>query len=286
MGLLHDKMLADMRLRNLAANTQERYLQQARDFAAYFRRSPIEMGEPEIREFLLHLIRDRQLSPATHYVYVGALKFLYRVTLRRPEEVERIPWPKVPRKLPDILSRGEVEQLLNSARSIKYQAIAMIAYGAGLRVSEVCSLQVTDIDSKRMLIHVRGGKGRKDRYVRLSHRLLAVLRAYWRRARPSGPYLFPGQNPQRSLTRVAAHYGLQRVAAQCAFTKRVSMHRLRHAYATHLLELGVDVVSIQHLLGHSSLLTTLRYLHMSSKQLGNVASPLDQLGTAKARRLG
>jgi site-specific recombinase XerD len=280
MGLLHDKMLADMRLRNFAENTRQTYLQQARDFAAHFRRSPAEMGEQEIRDFLLHLTQDKHISPATHHVYVGALKFLYRVTLGRPEEVERIPWPKVPRKLPDILSRGEVEQLLNSVRSIKYQAILMIAYGAGLRVSEICSLKLTDIDSERMLIHVCG-KGRKDRYVRLSHRLLAVLRAYWRKARPQGPYLFPGPNPERPLTRAAVHRVLKAIEARCGLAKRVTMHRLRHAYATHLLELGVDLLSIQHLLGHSSLRTTLRYLHMSGQHLGSVVSPLDRLGTRR-----
>ena len=176
MGHMREKMKADLELKGFAIATQKEYLLRVRHFAAHFRRSPDQLGEREVREFLLHLLNKKQVKPATHRMYVAALKFLYVTTLRRPQEVANIPWPKVPRSLPDVLSGEEIRALLQAVKSIKHRAILMVAYGGGLRIQEACSLRTTDIDSKRMLIHIHQGKRGKDRFVMLSDRLLIFLR--------------------------------------------------------------------------------------------------------------
>jgi site-specific recombinase XerD len=278
-------MEADLRLRGLAGVTQRTYLRVARAFAAHFRRSPAEMGEEEIREFLLHL-EDKKLRPATRFVYTAALKFLYRVTLRRPEEVGRIPFPKVPRKLPDILSGTEVKRLLEAMRSLKHRAIIMVTYASGLRIQEAVSLKPGDIDSARRVIHVRLGKGRKDRLVPLSPRCLLLLREYWKAFRPSGPYLFPGQQRGAHLTARAVSEVLGKAVREAGIRKRVTPHVLRHCFTTHLLEAGADVTLVQQLLGHRSLQTTIRYAHVRSTAAVRTGSPLDLLGTAEGEPLG
>jgi site-specific recombinase XerD len=286
MGHIRDKMKADLELRGCALTTQKEYLRRAFNFVAYHRRSPAVMGEKEIREYLLYLVKDKKVGPATHHIYVAAIKFLYTTTLKRPEEVAAIPWPKRPRTLPDILSGQEVEQILGGFRAIKHRAILMLAYGAGLRISEACSLGVGDIDSKRMLIHVRVGKQSKDRYVMLSGRLLDVLRAYWKSVRPTGPYLFPGGIPGRPITPAAVQRVLHDVVKRANLKKRVTPHLLRHCFATHLLETGTDIRTIQRLLGHASVQTTARYTKVSTEHVGRTKSPLDLLGTKKGKVLG
>lgn len=278
MGQLRDKMTEDLRLKGFSRHTRDAYLRCAADFAAHFGRSPAVLGEAHIRTFLLHLVNERKAKPATHRMYLAAIKFLFIITLRRPHEVARIPWPKVPVPLPDILSPAEIEQLLTAVGSIKHRAILMTAYGAGLRISEICSLRPIDIDSQRMLIHVRLGKGGKDRFVMLSQRLLEVLRQYWRLVRPSGPYLFPGGKPEHHLTASAVQRALHKVVAQTGLAKRVTPHSLRHCFATHLLEVGTDVRTIQRLLGHGSIRSTARYTHVSERHIGQTRSPLDRLG--------
>jgi site-specific recombinase XerD len=270
-------MEEDLRLHGLRNGTRQNYLRCVRDLAAYHWRSPAEMGAPELRRFLLHLITERSLAPSTVGVYVGALKFLYRVTLKRPEEVRDLVRPKRVQRLPDVLSQGEIEQLLGAVRSIKSRAILMTAYGAGLRVSELCALRFTDIDSKRMLIHVRDGKGGKDRYVILCQRLLVTLREYYSSERPRPPYLFPGREPDRPMAPKSVANMLSRVASRCGMKKRVSPHVLRHSFATHLLEAGTDVITIQQLLGHRRLQTSVRYMHVTEKRLGRLLSPLENL---------
>lgn len=279
MGKLRDQMLDELKLRGLSPATQKEYLLRVRQFAAHFRRSPTEMGEVEVRVFLHHLIDERKLSPSSHAGYVSALRFLYCVTLRRPEAMATIPYPKTPTKLPDVLSRDEVEKLLLSTHSLKHRTLFMVGYGAGFRISEACALQTTDIDRPRMLIHVRKGKGAKDRFVMLSPRLLTALEEYWRFARPDGKYFFPGRGTDRPLTREAAHRALAKVVASCGFNKHVSPHSLRHAFATHLLEAGTDLRIIQRMLGHSSINTTARYTHVTPLHAGTVKSPLDLLPT-------
>ncbi len=279
MGLIRDRMIEDMKLRGFAENTQKCYLQHARKYAEHYRRSPSELGEEEVRKFLKHLVDEQHVKPTTVRAYVASLKFLYGITLDRPEVVARIPWPKVPRKLPDILSGTEVEQVLAALRSMKHRAILMTAYGCGLRVTEACSLLVTDIDSNRGFIHIRQGKRNKDRYVLLPQRLLLTLREYFKTTRPPGPYLFPGGKPGAPITRDAVERALKAAVQRLSLKKRLTPHSLRHAFATHLLELGTNVRVVQELLGHGSARSTTRYTHVSRELVGRVKSPLDVLGT-------
>ncbi len=275
MGKLHDQMKEDLLLKAYSPNTMRSYLRCARRFAEHYMRSPEEMGAQEVRDFLLHLVRDRQASPATLDMYVCALKFLYNVTLKRPEVVKGISHPKRPKTLPVVLSPEEVLQIFAAIRSVKHKAIIATAYAAGLRISEVCGLRIVDIDSQRKRIHVRSGKGKKDRYVMLGESLLALLRQYYQKARPKGEYLFPGYNPQRPLCTTAVSQVLRKVVRQTGLAKKVSMHTLRHGFATHLLEAGTDIRILQVLLGHSSIRTTLRYTHITDRLLQKLVSPLD-----------
>jgi integrase/recombinase XerD len=278
MGALRERMAVDLRLRGLSPITQRRYLRCVERFVAHHRRSPTALGEADIRAFLDHLVRAQRVSRATQRVYVAALHFLYRVTLDRPVVVRRIPFPRDTReRLPEILSAAEVERLIGSARRPKSRAMLMTLYGAGLRVSEVCELVPADIDSQRMLTRVRQGKGNTDRYVMLSPRLLMTLRAYWRRRPPRGPYLFPSPRPDQPLSRMAVFRVVRRAARRAGLRKRVNPHMLRHCFATHLLEAGMDIRVIQVLLGHRSLRTTARYVLVSRAHVGTVARPLDAL---------
>jgi integrase/recombinase XerD len=275
MGKLHDRMQEDLLLKAYSPHTQRAYLSCARHFARHYLRSPEEMGEQEIRGFLLHLARDRQASPATLSMYVNALKFLYNVTLKRPEAVKGISHPKRPKTLPVILGPEEVLRILAAIRSVKYKAIIATAYAAGLRISEVCGLRLADIDSQRMRIHVRSGKGKKDRLVMLGESLLALLRQYYQEVRPPGEYLFSGQKPQRPISTTAVRKVLRKVIRETGLAKKVTMHTLRHCFATHLLEAGTDTRILQVLLGHSSIRTTLRYTHITDRLVQKLVSPLD-----------
>jgi site-specific recombinase XerD len=280
MGKLHDRMKGDLLLKAYSPHTQSAYLRCARHFASHYMRSPEEMGEQEIRGFLLHLVRDRKASPATLGMYVNALKFLYNITLKRPEAVKEIPHPKRPKTLPVILSPQEVLRIFAAIRSVKHKAIMATAYAAGLRISEVCGLRIADIDSQRRRIHIRSGKGKKDRYVILGESLLALFRQYYQKVRPKGEYLFPGQKPQRHITPTAVRQVLRKVIRETALSKKVTMHTLRHCFATHLLEAGTDIRILQVLLGHSSIRTTLRYTHITDRLLQKLVSPLDLIQPA------
>ena len=284
MGTLCQRMTEDLKLKNYAAKTTTEYLACARRFAAFHMRSPVEMGKEEIRDFLLSVaIRS---GPESLKMHIAGLRFLYTTTLRRPEEVAALAWPKVPRRLPDILSGSEIEALLDAVEPLEHRAVAMTAYGTGLRISEACSLLSTDIDSKRMLIHVRDGKRARDRYVMLPQRLLAFLREYWRQLRPSGTYLFPGTKAGRSIKPDSVRNALKKGITKAGITKRVTFHGLRHSFATHLLETGTDIRVIQTLLGHASIRSTTRYTQVSRKHVGRVKSPLDLLGKKQGRVLG
>ena len=277
MGKLHDQMQEDLLLKAYSPHTMRNYLRCARHFASHYMKSPEEMGEQEIRGFLLHLVRDRKASPATQDMYVNALKFLYNITLKRPEVVKDLSHPKRPKTLPVILSPEEVLRVLAAIRSVKHKAIIATAYAAGLRISEVCRLRIADIDSQRMRIHVRSGKGKKDRYVMLGDSLLALLRQYYQAVRPQGEYLFPGQKPQRHITPTAVRQVLRKVIRETGLSKKVTMHTLRHCFATHLLEAGTDIRILQVLLGHSSIRTTLRYTHITDRLVQKLVSPLDMI---------
>lgn len=285
MGELRDRMTRDLALRNLATATQKEYLRCCCAFVRYHMKSPLELGETALKEYLAHL-QLKGAGPETLKMNVAGLKFLYGVTLDRAEVAERLPWPKVPHKKPDILSGSEVEMLLQAVPSLVPRMALTTAYGAGLRVSEVCRLRVEDIDSKRGVIHVRLGKGQKDRYVMLANRLLLALRAYWGQVQPEGGWLFPGAKPGQPLSPDAVRKALERATKAVKVKKKVTAHGLRHAFATHLLEAGTDIRIIQVLLGHTSIRTTARYAQVSAKHIASVQSPLDLLGTKKGAPLG
>jgi site-specific recombinase XerD len=284
MGELKERMTSDLRLRGFATKTCIEYIRCCKKFVAYTRRSPSEIGESEIREYLEHLLDVKKVGLATLKMSVAALKFLYCITLGRPEEVARIPWPKVPKPLPDILSSTEVERLLESIRSPKIRLIVMTAYGTGLRIGEVCALETRDIDSVRMLIHVRNGKGGRDRMVMLPQRLLQYLRIYWKETRPKGKLFFPGTEEGRPKSIDTVRDAIHKAARDAGIHKRVTPHILRHSFATHLLENGTDIRTIQVLLGHSSIRTTERYVQVSKKQIAQTVSPLDLMGTQEGKK--
>lgn len=284
MGQLRERMLEDLKLSGYSPATAQVYLHYGKEFTKHFRRSPREMGEEEVRAFLLHLLDVRRLSHDSYRQCYAALKFLYRVTLKRPFEVESLPRPRKIRRLPQVLSGTEVEALLRAFTQPKYRTLAMVMYAAGLRVSEACRLRVGDIDSPRMLLHVRQGKGGQDRTVMLSRRLLKNLRAYWKKERPRD-YLFPAARTP-SLNPSSVRQVVHRAGQKAGLRKRVYPHLLRHSFATHLVEMGVDVTVIQALLGHRHLAATTRYTQVSRRHIQRLQSPLDVLGTPKGRILG
>ena len=286
MGKLAEKMIEDLVLRRFAPSTCENYVSCARAFAAYHWRSPQEMGEQEVRQFLLYLALEKKVGAATQKMHVAGIKFLYAETLGRPEVVAGIPWPKVRQTLPAILSGTEMDELLGAFDSIKYRAIVMTTYGSGLRIGEVCTLQTNDVDSRRMLIHLHNAKGGRDRYVTLPERVLFLLRRYWIEEGIKGPEVFPGQHPGTSISASAVRNKLHEAARKAKLTKRVTPHCLRHSFATHLLELGTDLRVIQMLLGHRSIRTTVRYARVTDKHVARIQSPVDVLGTPAAKKLG
>ena len=285
MGLLRDRMAEDLKLRGFSPITQKSYLRYAQRFVDHYGRSPLRLGEREVRDFLLHLVREERVAPSTQIVCVASLKFLYDVTLKRPQVVESIPYPKKPLVLPVVLSGSEVRRLLDCIAAVQHRTICVVMYATGLRVTEACNLQPSDIDAGRGLLRVRQGKGRKDRDVPVGEKLLAVLREYWRVVRPAGPYLFPGEVADRPVTRETIHYALRKAARAAKISKRVSPHTLRHCFATHLLEMGTDLRIIQVLLGHARIETTMLYLHVARERLATIKSPLDVLGTPEGEIL-
>jgi len=285
MGQLRDRMAEDLRLAGYSGETIRNYLHCAKHFAKHFMRSPAEMGETEVRTYLLHLLDERNLSHVTYRQYHASLKFLYTVTLKRPLEIESIPRHRGKPGLPIVLSGSEVQSLFATMRHPKYRAIAMVTYAAGLRVREACGLRIADIDSKRGLIRVCRGKGGKDRYVMLSAKLLFELREYWKLARPRD-FLFTGESELVPLTPGAVRRAMHSAALEAGIKKNVTPHVLRHSFATHLLELGVDLRVVQVLLGHYSIEMTARYASVSTQHVQRLQSPFDLLGTPKGSLLG
>jgi integrase/recombinase XerD len=272
---LRQRFIDDLRLRNYARRTIDTYVGQVAAFAKHFGRSPAVLGPADVRAYQLHLLQ-RRVSWSTFNQAACALRFLYRTTLGRPEELPFIPFGKRPKTLPSVLSPDEVLRLLDAAPPGRDRVLLQVAYGCGLRLNELLHLRVTDIDSARMVLHVRQGKGAKDRLVPLSLRLLQELRTYWLRGRPKA-WLFPGRTAEGTLTSSNVQRRFTRLVQKVGLTKHCSMHTLRHSYATHLLEAGVDVLTLKALLGHSSLQTTARYLHVSTQRLRQTPSLLDLL---------
>lgn len=271
---LRRRMIDDMMLRNLSPATQRSYLHAVTKFSRYFGRSPNRLGLEDVRAFQVYLVSQGISWPSLNQT-VCALRFFYGVTLNRGEIPERIAYARMPRKLPAILSADEVVRFLEAVPSLKARAALTTAYAAGLRVSEVVSLKVGDIDSDRMLLQVRHGKGAKDRTVMLSAQLLDILRTYWRLTRPTD-WLFPGREG-RPINVTVLHSACRSAAKAAGLTKMVSVHTLRHSFATHLLESGVDIRIIQVLLGHNSLSTTARYTQVAMITIAAAQSPLDRL---------
>src|SRR5215470_16849652 len=277
MGQLRDRMEQDLKLKGVSPATIRNYLLYCRKFAAFYMRSPEELGVAEIRAFLLHQIEVEQLAYASYRQVYAALKFLYSVTLGRPSDVTRIPFPKrQPSKLPKVLTVAELTAFFAALRKPRYRALFMTCYAAGLRLGEACHVRVEDIDSQRMVLRVRAGKGGKERLTLLSPRLLEVLRAYWRLAKPSG-WLFPGATTARPVATDTARSVFHRARVQAGLPDGYTPHSLRHSFATHLLDAGTDLVLIQHLLGHRSIKTTSGYIHVSLTPLQQAQSPLDRL---------
>lgn len=274
------RMSEDMQIRNLAPLTQRSYLQQISQFACHFRKSPELLGPAEIRAYQLYLTQDKHLSASSVLVAVAAIRFLYKTTLKRNWNVDDvIPSCRKPQKLPVVMSPEEVHRFLMAVENPKHRVILTVCYAAGLRVSEAVRLTPEAIDSQRMVIHVEAGKGRKDRYVMLSPKLLDILRAYWRKSRPN-QWLFPGHLPGRPISTAAVENFCRHMCERAAITKPVTPHSFRHAFAVHLLEAGTDVRTIQLLLGHRNLSTTARYLHLATNKICATSSPLDSLQPA------
>ena len=276
MGVFRDRMERDLQIRGFSPCTQQCYLGRLKEFVRFFKRPPDQLAIDEINRYQHHLTRERKVSWAVFNQSVAALRFFYGTTLQRDWDIRRIPYQKTGRKLPLVLSQQEVKTLLETPTNIKHRAILMTAYAGGLRVSEVVNLRVGDIDSQRMTLRIEQGKGRKDRYVMLSSKLLGVLRQYWKTVR-SRHWLFPGQIPERHLTRSAVERIFYQTRDRAGIAKKVSVHCLRHCFATHLLESGVNIRKIQVLLGHTSLRSTQVYTNIAKEFLDNTPSPLDLL---------
>ena len=273
------RMTEDMQVRHFSPRTQYAYLQQVSLFARHFGQSPALLGREQIRNYQLFLTNRKKMAPSSITVAISALRFLYQVTLKRGWDLgQSIPSPKRPRKLPVVASPEEVLRFLDCAPGLKHRAILTACYAAGLRVSEAVSLRPTDIDSRRQVIRIHQGKGRKDRYVMLSPRLLAVLRDYWRTHRPgSRQWLFPGASPAQPLTTKAVVLTCHKAQRLSHLSKPLTPHSLRHCFAVHLLEAGTDVRTIQLLLGYRNLSTTARTLHLAGSKVSTTTSPLDLL---------
>jgi integrase/recombinase XerD len=274
-------MLEELQRRNYSPETIRGYIFAVREFAEYYRKSPEQMGAEELRRYQVHLLQNRKLAPGTVEIRISALRFLYkRVLKRRDVTFDDLPFPKTPRKLPIVLSHEEVTRLIEAAPNLLYRTILMILYGTGLRRAEVVRLKVGDIDSQRMVIRVRQGKGSRDRDVPMSPKLLEALREYWRWNKPK-EYLFPSSPGHRGLEQPTSDktvwHACQSAAKRAGLHKALSPHTWRHTYATHLLEAGTDLRTIQLLLGHTHLEDTTVYLHLSQQRLHTAVNPLDQV---------
>ena len=278
-------MLEALQRRNLSPITTRIYLRAVEEFAQYFKKSPDRLRPEHIRQYQAHLITDRKLGAVSVTQHHSALRFFFLNTLKRPWMVANMPVPKRPFRLPEVLSREEVERLIQCAASPLHRIWLLTLYATGMRREELVQLRIDDIDSGRMVIHIRQGKGKKDRDVMLSPRLLEELRDYWRSANPKPKtYLFPGKGPHQSaevpIDSRSIFNAVRQAAKRAGIDKHVHPHTLRHCFATHLLESGADLPTIQLLLGHADLKTTCRYLHLSERHLKATASPLDSLRLA------
>jgi len=270
-------MIEDMQIRNLSVHTQKTYILQVGLFSRHFSKSPEGLGPEEIRTYQVYLTNEKELATSSILIAISALRFLYKVTLKKDWNFEEIiPAPKKPQKLPVVLSPEEVIQFLRCVAITKHRVILTTCYAAGLRIAEAVCLTPPAIDSKRMVLRVEQGKGKKDRYVMLSPKLLVILRDWWRVERPRH-WLFPGDRPGQHISKAAVERECQKTQRICKISKPITPHSMRHAFAVHLLEQGTDVRTIQLLLGHRSLATTAKYLRIATSKVCSTSSPLDLL---------
>ncbi|MFH1605492.1 MAG: site-specific integrase [Pseudomonadota bacterium] len=271
---LRRRYIEDLQLKHFAASTIKVYVHAVAAFARHFGKSPEKLDFKHVRKYLVHLIQDSGVSRGTYIVHLAALRHLYHVTLNRPGQLDALPIKNREHKLPLVLSQEEVQRLLSVTANLKHKALLMVAYDSGLRLSELRHLRVADIDSDRMTIRVRLGKGQKDRYARLTPALLKLLREYWLAYRPQ-TWLFPGETPDKPYDMATPGQILKKLCRKAGIQKRVSMHTLRHSFATHLLEAGTNLRIIQQLLGHGSLRTTALYTHISLEDLRAAPSTME-----------
>src|SRR5215831_3623576 len=283
MTQLRKQMLEELQRRNFTENTIKTYLRVVEDFARYFAKSPDRLNQDEIRKYQVHLLQERKLTVKTVRLHTAALRFFYVKTLRRRYLHEDLPYPKSPKRLPSVLSQDEVAHLIESANNLLDYTMLMTLYATGIRRAELCRLKVEDIDSQRMIVHIRQGKRNRDRDVPLTPKLLETLREYWRWMKPK-TYLFPGMadnsRADKPLTPKCVWLAIQNAAKRAGIKKRVSPHTMRHSFATHLLENGTDLRTIQMLLGHSDLRATSIYLHLSRFHLQAVANPAESMSVS------
>jgi len=276
MGKLREQMKMDLKLKGYSPKTQTAYLGYMKNFVRYFGRSPAKMGEAEIREYLYHLVTEKDLGDSSINSAYSALKFFYQTVLQGNWNIAKIPRTKVRKKLPIVLDGSEIKQLLAITTNLKHRAILMTTYSAGLRVSETAHLKVSSIDSKRMQLRIDQGKGNKDRYTLLSPVTLNLLQDYWRQYRPFS-WLFPGRSPDRPISTRSIQKIFEKAKQKAGIKKPATVHTLRHSFATHLLEAGTDIYRVQKLMGHTSPKTTAIYIHLRRQDLLKVISPLDSL---------
>ncbi len=276
MTAMRQKMIKEMTLRRLSANTQRAYLRAVTGLAGYYNQSPEKMNKEMIQDYLFHLVQERKLQWSTCNIIINGLRFFYTKTLGMDAASLSIPTQKKAKQLPEVLSTEEVQCLLGAASNQKHRTLLMSTYAAGLRLSEVVNLKLNDIDSKRMMIRISQGKGNKDRYTILSKRLLEELRIYYKKYRPS-EWLFSGRKPGQPMPKSTAAAIYYNAKDKAGIKKGKGIHTLRHCFATHMLEAGVDLRTIQVLMGHSSIMTTVVYLKVTRKQISSTQSPLDSL---------
>jgi site-specific recombinase XerD len=287
---MNEKLLSqfqqDMQLRGLGESTQQAYLNKIGKFAEFLGKSPRQATARDVNRYLHHLMTEKRFAIPTVNQYAAALRLFLTVTVEKTWAREKIVFAKAPKKLPDVLSGTEVLTVLRAFDSIKHKTVALCCYGAGLRINETLHLKVKDIDSKRNVIVVRNGKGQKDRQVPLSPRLLKSLRLYFKRERPGDDYLFPGRSVDGALSKMAFAKVLKPTVKKAGIGKHVTAHVFRHSYATHLIEAGADLRSVQVLMGHASIQSTARYVHLTTARMLSISSPLELLGTVEGNALG